>query len=316
MNKLEKVKIGVIGVGHMGENHCRKIAQLKNVEFIGIYDSDPLKCKKIANEFKIIPFSSYEELLQCIDAIIISTPTRTHFQYMALAIRANKHIFVEKPYVSSLNEAEQLKKLVIANPSSIIQVGHIERFNPAIIELNKLVETDKIISIEARRISIPDRQIDTDVIYDLMIHDIDCILQFVKSPISNIFAAGTTTDGQLDIASAILHFQNGIICTLVANRYSRIRSRVLTITEQERYIATNYLTKEIHIYQKPMKNKTYEIETVIDKVNVPYGDSLSLELEHFIECIRLKKSPLIGIDEAIRSLIVNDQIKNQINMDK
>lgn len=312
MNKMEKVRVGVVGVGSMGLNHCKALLRIRNVEFIGIFDVDQNKCKTIALELNVNPFPTYEELLEQIHAIIISTPTQTHCQLMKKAIQAGKHIFVEKPFVSSMSEAEEIKKLMKKNPNVFIQVGHIERFNPAIVQLKKLICLENIVAIEARRLSIPQRQVDIDVILDLMIHDIDIILQLVESPVANIYAVGTTTDGQLNIVSAIIKFQNGIISTLVANRHSRKKTRTLSITELERYITTNYLTKEIKIYQKPINDTSYPKETVIDKVQIPYGDPLLLELEYFLNCIVLNKPPFIGIDEAIKSLEMIDKIKSQI----
>lgn len=309
---MEKVKIGVVGIGYMGLNHCKMLLRVKNIEFIGIFDVNQTICKTIAIELSVKPFATFEELLEQVDAIIISTPTQTHYSLMEKAILADKNIFVEKPFVASMSEAVKIKKLAQKHPKLIIQVGHIERFNPAIAQLKKLVLPEKMISIEARRLCIPKRQIDIDVILDLMIHDIDILLQLVLSPISNIFAVGITTEGQLNIVSALIQFQNGIISTLVANRHSRKNTRTLSITELDRYITTDYITKEIHIYQKPIMDPLYKKETTIDKVQINYGDALLLELEHFIQCIQLQQSPSIGIDESMKSLEIIEIIKRQI----
>jgi len=217
---MSPVKIGVAGIGSMGVNHCKVLQRMKNIEFIGLYDVNREKGEEVAKKLAVSAFSSYEELLHAIDAVIIAVPTLYHFSLTIQAIQKGKHVLVEKPFVTSLNEAEQLIKLV-EKESVIVQVGHVERFNPAFNQLSKIINPNDLISFEARRFGVPNRKMDTDVILDIMIHDIDLILQLVNCPLSNIHGVGyyMGEDNRLEAASALLSFQNGCFASLFASRF-------------------------------------------------------------------------------------------------
>ncbi|MGG0789887.1 Gfo/Idh/MocA family oxidoreductase [Peribacillus simplex] len=318
---MNPVKIGVAGVGSMGFNHCKILQMLKNVEFKGVYDIDLKRSENVAKTFAVQAFSSYNELLNAVDAVIIAVKTSHHFSLTLQAIQRGKHVLVEKPFVSSLKEAEQIIRSV-DNGSVVVQVGHVERFNPALIQLTKVINPDKLISCEARRFGVPNRNIDTDVILDLMIHDIDIILALVNSPLSTVSGVGHyNEDGkQIEAASALLSFQNGCFASLISSRFSLEKTRSLYVTEKSRFLKTNLLTKELYIYHKsnisPFDNHSCYLENIVEKVMIPYGEALSLELQHFLMAIESQQPPTVGVHEAFKVLEVALNIKDQIEKNR
>ncbi|MGV3463835.1 MAG: Gfo/Idh/MocA family oxidoreductase [Heyndrickxia sp.] len=314
---MRSIKIGIAGLGNMGKQHCRVISLLKDIEFSGVYDIDPNKCKEIALSFNVTPFNSYTELLSSVDAVVIAVPTTFHYQYAEEAIKKEKHLFIEKPFVSNMQEAERIMALYRQTNKCIIQVGHIERFNPVMELIDNFVTNSNIISIEAKRLSQTDRNLDVDVVLDLMIHDIDIILNLVKSKLQSITAIGSylnNNNKSLDIVYTILTFQNGVIANLVANRVSKESLRTISITEKHRVLTANYLTKELQIYTNINSDIQISpfIENSIDTIKVPPTEPLQSELQHFVQSILTKTSPIIGPYEAMNALSVAIKIKESI----
>jgi predicted dehydrogenase len=314
---MELIKIGVAGVGIMGMNHCRTLDKMKNVHFVGVYDTDMKRCRQVAEDYHVFPCLSFSELLKKVDAVIISVPTNFHYTFIQQALQEEKHVLVEKPFVSSIKEAEQIKKLIKAK-NVIVQVGHVERFNPVVQQLSKIINHQKMISIETRRLGAINRTIDIDVILDLMIHDIDIVLNLVRSPVHSITAAGFSLmeSGQMDVANALITFKNGIIANLVANRLSQEKVRTLTVTEKDRLIKTDYITKGLFIYQKVdsivEKNLSYRQESIVEKIIVPNTEPLFSELDHFVQCVRMKQSTIVGPEEASIALEIAEMIREYI----
>ncbi|MED4226513.1 Gfo/Idh/MocA family oxidoreductase [Neobacillus cucumis] len=315
------IKIGVVGVGSMGVNHCKVLQMLKKADFIGVFDIDQKRSEKIAKTFGIQSFSSYNELINAVDAVIIAVHTPYHFSLTMQAIQQGKHVLVEKPFVSSLKEAQQIIKAV-DNGSVVVQVGHVERFNPAFKQLSELINKENVISLEARRFGVPNRSIETDVILDLMIHDIDLVLQLIDSPISTVNAVGYfIEDGkQLEAASALISFQNGCFASLLTSRFSLEKKREINVTEKDRFLKTNLLTKELYVYHKsklsPSDSRSYHVENIIEKILTPHQETLYLEIEHFIQSIESRKSPLVGVHDAYKVQEVAEKIKEQIEKGK
>ncbi|MFC0273153.1 Gfo/Idh/MocA family oxidoreductase [Metabacillus herbersteinensis] len=317
---MSLIKIGVVGVGSMGVNHCKVLQKIKNVQFVGVFDINQERNEQVANMFAVTAFSSYEELMNGADAVIIAAPTFHHFSLIVQAIQKGKHVLVEKPLVTSLKEAEHIITMV-EKESVIVQVGHIERFNPVFKQLSYMMKMENVISLEARRFGVPYRHIDTDVILDLMIHDIDIILQLVKSPLSNVTGVGYYgKDGQLEGAAALLSFQNGCFASLLSSRLSLEKKRSLYVTEKNRFLKANLLAKELYIYHeitKPLTSiRSYHPENIIEKVAIPHAEALYLEIEHFVQSIQTKHSPKVGVHEAAKVLEVALRIKEQIEKNK
>ncbi|WP_158737183.1 Gfo/Idh/MocA family protein [Alteribacillus sp. YIM 98480] len=316
---MNKIKIGVAGVGIMGQNHCKTLQLMINdVEFVGVYDKDIQKCSEVGNKFNVKSFNNYEDLLVNVDAVIIATPTTFHYSLIKIAINKNKNILVEKPFVTSLKESEDIK-LLLKGKKLIFQVGHIERFNPAFQNLYKAVTPKNMLAIEARRLGQVQRNIDIDVILNLMIHDIDAVLALVNSPLKKIAADGraVVNKEELDIVYAVLSFENGIIANLVANRVSKEKARLLTITEYDKVFKADCLTRNLYIYQginsTSENSLPYKKESIIEKVLVPRNEPLHSEILHFVQSIHMNKAPLIGIHEAGKSLEVALKIKELVS---
>ncbi|MGG6360044.1 Gfo/Idh/MocA family oxidoreductase [Peribacillus frigoritolerans] len=315
---MNMIKIGIVGVGSMGLHHCRILNMMKGVEFIGVFDKHQERCKEVANQFHVQSFSSFKEMIKQVDAVIIAAPTAVHYQLLINAIQHGKHVLVEKPLVTDIKDAKQIKHL-IADKNLIVQVGHVERFNPAVQQLQKIIEKRNIITIEAKRLGSVQRTVDVDVIFDLMIHDIDIILDIVDSPIEQISASGVAlqSDANLDVATALLKFRNGVIANLTANRISQEKIRVLSITETDRLIKANYLTKELFIFRKisssAESNLSYRQESIVEKIIVPFAEPLYEEILHFVQSIQLNQNPKVGVNEATHALEVASKIKDCIN---
>lgn len=312
---MSEINAGVVGAGKMGYFHCTKLKQMKKVNFIGIYDKDTERAKEISEKFHVKAFNTYFELLQQVDAIIIAAPTRFHFSLVEEAIRLNKHVFVEKPMTTTVEEANRIKAL-LKDKNIVFQVGHIERFNPVIQQLDQYLEREKIINIESKRLALSDRIKDADVVLDVMIHDIDIILSLIKSPIKRISAEGIYIQdtGKLETVTALLLFENGVVANLLASNVSHEKVRTLTIYEKEKVLKMDYLLKQqqliINELNKPKSTYPKGTETVIVNLTAPQVDPLLEELCHFINCIINNKKPLVSVDEGAAAVEVALQIKN------
>jgi len=309
---VKRIRIGVVGTGKMGTYHCQKLKQMKNVEFTGIYDKDLEKAGKLAGQLNVRAFDSYQDLLKNVEAVVIAAPTRLHFALVKEAILADKHILVEKPITVSIEEANNIKSL-LSNKELIFQVGHIERFNPVIQQLSKCLDREKMISVEAKRLGLSNRIKDSDVVLDVMIHDIDIILSLVDSPISRIAAEGVRGSkvNHYDTVTALISFENGVIATLTASNASHEKERTLTILEKEKVIRTDYLTRRQRIVKNGTASKEhpFEIESEILILTTPLADPLQQELEHFAACIRNEAQPLVGVQQGYAAVEVALEIK-------
>lgn len=303
------IKMGVVGVGNMGSYHCQKLKGIKNVDFVGVFDADFEKTSTLAKKLSVIAFDNYQALLQNVDAVIIAVPTKFHFNLVEEAIQKEKHVLVEKPIAVSLEETSKIKEIQTGK-DIILQVGHIERFNPVVPQLREIV--NDIIYIEAKRIGYSGRIKDVDVVLDVMIHDIDIVLSLAQSPIADISAAGVCLHkkGHYEYVNALLTFENGIVASLVASDISQEKERTLIITEKERIIKTDFVTRQ----QLILKNKSdkllqYPIDFSLEKISIPNTDPLLSELEHFVACIQHNKRPEVSLIEGEAALNVALKIK-------
>ena len=314
---MNAVKIGIAGIGSMGLNHCRVLSQIKTAQFIGVHDVDLDKMKMEAQRFGVQGFFKYEDLLDKVDAVIVAVPTSFHYELVKQAIQHHKHVFVEKPLVSSLEQAGELRDLLPLEKGLILQVGHIERFNPSVEQLYHVIDRSKLVFLETRRVGSVNRNLDVDVVLDLMIHDIDLVLDIVNSPIQRISVVSNSIHHreQPDIASVLLTFQNGVIANLTVSRISKDKNRSMIVTEVSRTIHLDFVRKELSINGELIQGdspKQYRVESTLEKVFVPVSEPLYEELQHFIRCVQSGSRPKIGIDEAIQSLDAVMKIKQKI----
>ncbi|MCR8642062.1 Gfo/Idh/MocA family oxidoreductase [Paenibacillus sp. N1-5-1-14] len=315
---MERIRIGVAGIGNMGMNHCRVLALMNQVHFVGVFDTDAVRLEQIVDQYHVQSFGSYEEMLKHTDAVVIAVPTSYHYEYARHAIEMGKHVLIEKPMTLTLEQAHQLVQLSEDYPNVRVQVGHIEQFNPVIEAMREVVTSGQIVYIETRRLGTPQVNSDTDVILDLMIHDIDIVLHLVRSPLKSIQATGTGMDhrGRLEAAAALLTFESGVFAVLAANRIAQEKVRTLSITEFNRYIHANYLARELSVYKKISTSlhakSAYRQESVVEKMWVPSQEPLRAELEHFVLCIGQNQKPKIGVMEGMQAMELAYRIQSVI----
>ena len=319
------IKIGVIGAGHLGKIHIRLLKEIKEFDLIGFYDTNPVNSKKITSEFGISSFSSAEELIDSSDAIDVVTPTKYHFEYAKMAIEKGKHLFVEKPITATIDEAQELVKLSKEKEVKV-QVGHVERFNPAFIAIQK--DCNNPMFIEAHRLAeFNPRGTDVPVVHDLMIHDIDIVLSIVKSEIKSIYASGVSIISDTpDIANARIEFENGCVANLTASRISLKSMRKTRIFQKDAYISIDFLEKKAELIRmKDAKNTDDPFALIIDpgkgktKKQIEFespkitdNNAIKDELTSFYHAIINNTDTIVTIEDAYKALYVAQQISEQV----
>ncbi len=307
----DPLRIGVIGVGNMGQHHTRVLSLLKDVELVGISDVNLERGIDTASKYRIKFFENYIDLLPYVDAVCIAVPTRLHHEVGITCLRHGVHVLVEKPIAASISEAESLVNAA-AECQCILQVGHIERFNPAFQELSKVLRTEEILAVEADRMSpYSDRANDVSVVLDLMIHDIDLLLELTNSPVVRLTAAGSRSanSGYLDYVTATLGFANGIIATLTASKVTHRKQRRITAHCKNSLTEADFLKNEILIHRKTTASCSadhgqvlYRQDGLIEKVYTSNIEPLHAELEHFVNCVRGGQPPSVGGEQALKAL--------------
>lgn len=321
------LKIGVVGVGHLGQHHARKFQNMDNASLAGIFDKDKKRAEEISAKLETVSFDSYETLLDACDAIDIAATTTAHFMLAEKALKAGKHVFLEKPITSKLDEAYTLLDLAEKNNLKI-QVGHIERFNPVIMKVEKEIKDP--LFIESIRIStFHKRGTDVPVVLDVMIHDIDLILSFINSPIKDIHASGIGLfTPSIDIANARLEFENGAIANVTSSRVSLKLERKIRFFQKDSYISLDFQSKEAKVLKKSPKlmlylpkimkgNTDIDPEKLVDQrvydCSQSPQDALSMELEAWVNCIIKNTRPVVDGHDGTKALEVAMRIINIIN---
>jgi len=302
---MKKIKVAVIGTGHLGKIHARIYRQAKEVELVGVCDTDREKALLCANSFKTRPFFDYRELIGKVEAVSIAAPTITHFKIAKEFLKNNVHVLVEKPITLNTKQAERLITLARTSRKTL-QVGHVERFNPAIKTMAGFCKKPQF--IECHRLSpYPARGTDVSVILDLMIHDIDIILSLVKAPLKHVHAVGVKVLSKSeDIANVRLIFKNKTVCNLTASRISDDVMRKIRIFEKDSYTSLDYAQQKITVYRKK-KNEIVKKEILVAK-----KEPLVEELRSFIECIKKGRQPVVSADDAKQALNIALSITKQI----
>lgn len=306
------IKAGVIGVGYLGRFHAQKYAALAGVELVGVADTSPEQAERVAAECSCAAYTDYRELLPLVDAVSIAVPTSLHHTVAGVCLKAGVDVLLEKPITVTLEEADDL--IAIAEEKSLIlQVGHLERFNPAVQAMEPFLTQP--LFIESNRISVfKNRGVDVDVVLDLMIHDIDIILNIVKSPISHIHTVGApVATATTDIANARLIFENGATANVTVSRISRTNIRKMRIFQPGSYINVDFANRKIMTIQlkeelmaSGMPKQDIEITAFSD------GDALKSEIIHFIDNVRNRTRPSVSGHEGRRALAVAHEVMSQI----
>ena len=306
------LKVGVVGCGHLGKIHAKLLSQSENYKLIGIYDKDNEESKRVSYEFKCISFESFDSLLDSVDVIDIVAPTPFHFNYAKQAINKNKHVFIEKPVCTTSKESEELIKLGDLKKVKI-QVGHVERFNPAFTKVES--EISKPMFIESHRLAkFNPRGTDVSVVLDLMIHDIDIILKTVDSKVKDILSSGVSVISETpDIANARIEFENGCVANLTASRVSLKNMRKTRFFQTGKYISVDFLNKESEIVEIDSDNNAIPIMTlelangikkniVFNKPKIKENNAILDELNSFAESINENKVPKVNISDGHNAL--------------
>jgi predicted dehydrogenase len=319
----DKIKIGLIGAGHLGKMHIKNLLEISredaDVEFAGIYDVNTEHAYEISSEMKVKSFGSLDEYFDNINTTLIVTPTLTHFEIAKLAIEKGKNIFVEKPVTATLAEAKQLRD-VLGTKDIIFQVGHIERFNPALLALKDI--DIKPLFIECHRLAqFNPRGTDVSVVQDLMIHDIDLILSLVKSKVKSIDASGVPIITQkIDISNARIKFDNGCVANITSSRISQKRMRKMRIFQKSAYISIDFQENESEIFNLvPKEDKRLkkfnsitmpdsDLAILYEKNKGKEKNPMKIEQKHFIDCIKNSRQPLVTLEDGLQALEVAREI--------
>ncbi|HQW30339.1 MAG: Gfo/Idh/MocA family oxidoreductase [Verrucomicrobiales bacterium] len=281
------VKVGVIGVGAIGRNHARIYAALESAELVAIYDANLEHARQLAEEFGTEAVGSVEELVERVDAASVATPTVTHREIATKLLSAGKHVLVEKPISDSVDDAKAMIALA-SEKGCVLQVGHIERFNPVMSQLESRLNSPKF--IECHRLSpFPQRSLDIGVVLDLMIHDLEIVLHLVNSPIATIDAVGIPVlTRREDIANARIRFENGCVANITASRISPERLRKIRVFQSDAYLSLDYQEQSGWIYRKD--GMTIAKEEVL----VERDEPLKCELAAFVDCAARGEQPKVS----------------------
>ncbi|MCS7228025.1 MAG: Gfo/Idh/MocA family oxidoreductase [Endomicrobia bacterium] len=312
---MKKVNIAVIGMGNLGQHHARIYYSMKDlVNLVGIVDTDISKLEKYKNIYPDVKFyTNFNEVLDKIDAASLVVPTKLHYEIGKKILETGKHLLIEKPITTHLHQAEELIDIAKKN-NLILQVGHVERFNPVVQTIKQFV--NKPVFIESARLGQFDPRVaDVGVILDLMIHDIDIILMYVNSKLSSVEAYGAKVfSDKEDIVKARLRFENGCICDLTASRVSISRYRKMHIFQQDSYISIDFIRQQSKIIRKKSNSPKMDESIEIIRPKVKKDEPLKLELQSFVHSIIENKKPVVSGEHGRNALSVAMEIITQLKI--
>jgi predicted dehydrogenase len=313
------LRVGVIGVGNMGAHHARVYASLAGLcELHGVYDVDRSRTAAIAMRQETRAYERIEDLLQAVDAVSVASPSSFHVEHALLAIEAGVDVLIEKPVALTVAEAGTLLEAASHAPERIVAVGHVEHFNPAIRELRKLLAGQPVIAVDIHRLSPFDGRItDADVVQDLMLHDLHVVLSIARSPLRYVqsVARSVRSRGHDDYAVAHLVFDDGMIASVSASRVTEEKIRRLTATTTEAHVTADYLNRTIEacrwtrLQVDDGDGRSYRQESVVERIFVPQEEPLVAELRSFLQCVRERCEPEVGLEMGVRCLEVVDQVR-------
>ena len=303
---MEVIRAGVVGVGHLGYHHARLYSTMQGVDLVGVVDLDESHAGEVAAEFETRSFPSVSALLDFgVDAVSVAVPTLSHYDVTTEVLRAGVDVLVEKPIASTLEEARAMNEAA-AESGRLLQVGHVERFNGAVLALTEHIT--KPLFIECHRLSpFPGRGDDVSVVLDLMIHDLDVVLALTKAKVTSLDAVGVPVfSTQEDIANVRLRFDSGCVANLTASRISVESMRKIRIFEENAYVSTDYSEKEVIVYHKKPGEIPEDLSPMewinIEPLEVSREEPLRLELASFIDCVRERRTPVVSGEDGLRAL--------------
>lgn len=306
----ERVTTAVIGVGYLGRFHAEKYAASEKAKLVGVVDVDRQRADVIGASVGAPAFSDYRQLFGRVQCVSIAVPTRSHYRVARDFIDAGVDVLVEKPLTADIGEARELVAAAQAK-GVIMQVGHLERFNPAIRRLESVIKEPKF--VECHRLApFVERGTDVDVVLDLMIHDIDVIASLVRAPVERVEAVGVSvlTD-KPDIANARITFANGCIANVTSSRVSLKRERKVRFFQPDAYISIDYDQRRAQIFYKPAPGAGW-LDIRGENIEIKEGDALADEIDAFLDCVRTRALPLVGGAEGLRALEIASMIRAQL----
>lgn len=311
MTEKPKMRFGVIGAGKIGTYHARTLAKMPQVELVGVCDCNLWRAQKLAWRCNCVAYRNYQDIISQVNAIVVAVPTEIHAEVGVAAMEKGVHCMVEKPLASSLKEAKRLLE-VSESRKVILQVGHVERFNPAILETFKHVKRPRFVSIE--RLGPYDPRVSSiGVILDLMIHDLDILLTMIDSPVESFEAVGAgLLSPREDIANVRIRFKSGCIADVTASRISLEKARRMRIYQEDAYISVDYVSSRVKIYRKknPVVKSLKDINILYPKLEKQ--EPIKSELTHFIDCINHSKKPWPSGEGGIKALKLALQITDEL----
>ena len=302
---MDQIRVGIIGVGYLGMQHARIASYLEEADLKAVADIDFKKAFEIGNRHGVNYYQNYEDMFDEIDAGIVATPTSEHFSISLNLLRNGKHVLVEKPITESVAQAEELVAAAKAN-GSVLQVGHLERFNPAVEAVETMISDPRFVEVQ-RLGSFSARSLDVNVVLDLMIHDLDIILALIKDEVAVIRSSGIhVLSEKIDIANARLEFKGGCVATLTASRVHQGKVRKLRIFEPTSYYSIDYIDQEVKVF--PLSGRQTDIKTPKIKKDEP----LKRELQNFFTCIAENRYGKVSGEEGLRALRLAYDVLRQI----
>ena len=319
-----KLKVGVLGAGHLGKIHLKLLNQSERYELIGFYDPNKEQAQKVVAEFGYTYFDSIEKLIEAVEVVDIVTPTLSHYECALKAIAAKRHIFIEKPITSTVAEAEEIYRLLEANQLKG-QVGHVERFNPAFQAAKPSIANPMFIEVH-RLAEFNPRGTDVSVVLDLMIHDIDVLLSVVDSPVKHIEASGVAVISKSpDITNARIEFENGCVANLTASRISMKNMRKSRFFQKDAYISVDFLEKKVEvIHMKDAPEEVSEYDMILQNAEgerkqiyfeypeVQPTNAILEELETFADAIEHNTIPVVTFLQGTKALRLAKDIVTKI----
>ncbi len=302
--------VGVVGVGYVGKRHAEKYAASGKAQLMGVVDIVPERSKQVGEELDVTSLTDYRDLFGLVNCVSIAVPTNLHFPVASAFLSAGIDVLVEKPMAATLEEGGKLVDLA-KEKKRILQIGHLERFNPAVRKLETVIRDPRFIECH-RLASFVERGTDVDVVFDLMIHDIDVIASLVRAPVEEVHAVGVPilTD-KPDIANARLQFANGSVANVTASRVSMKRERKIRFFQPDAYISLDYDGKRAQIYRKSGTGKGLE-SILAETMEMQEGDALADEIDSFLNSVKSRERPLVSGEEGLTALRIASMISNQL----
>jgi predicted dehydrogenase len=306
-SRTSKVKVAVVGVGHLGQHHARIYAELPGVELVAVADTSEARRREVGGRLKVTAVADYRSLVGKVDAVSVAVPTGSHYPIALTFLQAGADVLVEKPITQTVGEADVLIAAA-GKGDRILQVGHSERYNGAVRALSRQVHDPGFIEVH-RMGPFPGRGTDVDVVLDLMIHDIDIVLTLVKSPVTSVSAVGVpVVSGQVDIANARLEFASGCVANITASRVSGERVRKIRVFQRDTYFVLDYASQELNLFRKMPSDGAGKGRLTRIEVPVARVEPLHQELSDFVKCVRTRRQPLVPGEAGREAVAVAAQI--------